>query len=215
MTSCSHSNFFRGLCVDCGSEVFLDEQSIKSDYISVLHQDRGLLVKMNEAHDIEIKERNELLKVFHRLNLIIDLDQTILHTTIKPVPNDISPNIKNDIYRMSLEETPGLCYTIKFRPLLTEFLASLSKIYKLHVYTMGSRNYANKITRIIDPKGELFGDRIVSRDDVGGVNLGFDIYTKKDIRRIFPCDDKTVLVVDDRADIWSWSPNLIPIVPCK
>lgn len=235
--TCSHSNCFRGLCVDCGMEILLNEQSLRADYISPLHQDRGLLIKVSEAHDIEIRERNELVQVHHKLNLIIDLDQTILHTTIKFIPSISEINSqssstvslplsssnsssiidqveKDNLHIMTLEETPGLTYTIKFRPFLREFLNSLDKLYKLHVYTMGSRGYARKITKIIDPKEKLFGDRIVSRDDVGGNLLGFDIiYNKKDIKRIFPCDDKTVLIVDDRADIWSWSPNLIPIAP--
>lgn len=39
--------------------------------------------------------------------------------------------------------------------------------------------------------------------------------TQKDIRRLFPCDNSMVVVIDDRADVWSWSPNLIKVHPCK
>jgi RNA polymerase II subunit A-like phosphatase len=39
--------------------------------------------------------------------------------------------------------------------------------------------------------------------------------TQKNIRRLFPCDDSMVVVIDDRADVWTWSPNLIKVHPCK
>src|SRR5687767_9453199 len=39
--------------------------------------------------------------------------------------------------------------------------------------------------------------------------------TEKNIRRLFPCDDSMVVVIDDRADVWTWSPNLIKVHPCK
>lgn len=41
--------------------------------------------------------------------------------------------------------------------------------------------------------------------------LGF---TNKTIKRLFPCDDSMVLVLDDRADVWEWSRNLIKVRPC-
>jgi RNA polymerase II subunit A-like phosphatase len=39
--------------------------------------------------------------------------------------------------------------------------------------------------------------------------------TQKTIKRLFPCDDSMVVVVDDRADVWQWSPSLIKVRPCK
>lgn len=40
--------------------------------------------------------------------------------------------------------------------------------YELHIYTMGTRAYARMVAGILDETGNLFGDRILSRDD------GFD-----------------------------------------
>lgn len=53
------------------------------------------------------------------------------------------------------------------RPGLTDFLADLSKLYEMHVYTMGTRTYADAICNIIDPDGKVFGGRILSRDESG------------------------------------------------
>ena len=37
----------------------------------------------------------------------------------------------------------------------------------------------------------------------------------KSLERLFPVDQTKVVVIDDRADVWNWSPNLIKVVPCE
>ncbi|RUO95419.1 hypothetical protein BC936DRAFT_144095, partial [Jimgerdemannia flammicorona] len=39
--------------------------------------------------------------------------------------------------------------------------------------------------------------------------------TRKTIQRLFPCDTSMVVVIDDRSDVWDWSPNLIKVQQCK
>jgi RNA polymerase II subunit A-like phosphatase len=53
------------------------------------------------------------------------------------------------------------------RPGLQYFLDTMSEFYEMHVYTMGTRTYANAICKVIDPGGKIFGDRILSRDESG------------------------------------------------
>lgn len=43
----------------------------------------------------------------------------------------------------------------------------MSTLYEMHVYTMGTRSYANAICSVIDPSGAIFGGRILSRDESG------------------------------------------------
>jgi TFIIF-interacting CTD phosphatase-like protein len=38
--------------------------------------------------------------------------------------------------------------------------------------------------------------------------------TQKSLRRLFPCDTSMVVIIDDRADVWDWCPNLLKVVPC-
>lgn len=96
-------------------------------------------------------------------------------------------------------------------------------MYELHVYTMGSRSYATEIVKLIDPDRCYFGDRIISREDSGcktdremvvmaNALVGGD--NRKQLSRIFPYDDKTVLIIDDRADVWDYSRNLVQVPPC-
>lgn len=53
------------------------------------------------------------------------------------------------------------------RPGLPTFLEKISKLYEMHVYTMGTRTYADAICKAVDPDGKIFGGRILSRDESG------------------------------------------------
>lgn len=37
----------------------------------------------------------------------------------------------------------------------------------MHIYTMGTRNYAKAVANVIDPNKDLFKERILSRDESG------------------------------------------------
>ncbi|KAH8119974.1 hypothetical protein DFH11DRAFT_1500359 [Phellopilus nigrolimitatus] len=103
-------------------------------------------------------------------------------------------------------QNDGCLYYVKPRPGWQEFLSSVATKYEMHVYTMGTRAYAEEVCAAIDPDGHLFGGRILSRDESGSL-------TQKSLRRLFPCDTSMVVIIDDRADVWEWSPNLIKVIP--
>lgn len=63
------------------------------------------------------------------------------------------------------------------RPGLTEFLKAVAEMYEMHVYTMGTRAYASEVCKVIDPKGDLFRGRILSRDESGSESLRFPIFS--------------------------------------
>lgn len=94
----------------------------------------------------------------------------------------------------------------------------------MHVYTMGTRAYAEEVCAAIDPIGKIFGGRILSRDESGSERALLHLpntpsyisgLTQKSLQRLFPCDTSMVVIIDDRADVWEWSPNLIKVIPCK
>ncbi|KAF9270753.1 hypothetical protein L218DRAFT_976431 [Marasmius fiardii PR-910] len=100
----------------------------------------------------------------------------------------------------------GCMYYIKPRPGWDEFLKMNATKYEMHVYTMGTRAYAEQVCAAIDPDGSIFGGRLLSRDESGSL-------TQKSLQRLFPCDTSMVVIIDDRADVWEWSPNLIKVIP--
>ncbi|ODQ66392.1 hypothetical protein NADFUDRAFT_82224 [Nadsonia fulvescens var. elongata DSM 6958] len=227
--SCTHDVQYGGMCALCGAKI--DEQ----DYtgfndkdrapIAMSHDNTGLKVSYDEAERIE-KDISKQLLASRKLILVVDLDQTVIHVTVDPTVGDWkkdpnNPNHKSvkDVVAFSLEENapppnykgqrrpPQLCwYYVKLRPGLQKFLEDVSKLYELHIYTMATRAYALAISKIIDPEGKYFGDRILSRDESGSL-------IQKDLKRLFPVDTSMVAIIDDRGDVWKWSANLIKVVP--
>lgn len=43
----------------------------------------------------------------------------------------------------------------------------MSEKYEMHVYTMGTRAYAEEVCAAIDPDDKIFGGRLLSRDESG------------------------------------------------
>lgn len=222
--SCPHSIQFAGLCGICGKDMTeMSWASVSNDTerakINMIHDQNFLTVSESEASKAEEELQRRLLKQ-KKLSLVVDLDQTIIHACIEPTvgewqsdPNSPNYEAVKDVRSFQLNDDGprGLAskcwYYIKMRPGLKEFLAKISELYELHVYTMGTRAYALNIAKIVDPDKRLFGDRIISRDENGNV-------TAKSLARLFPVDTKMVVIIDDRADVWPKNrPNLIKVVP--
>lgn len=180
------------------------------------HGNTALLVSKKEAGRINEEAKRRLLQG-RKLSLVVDLDQTIIHATVDPTiaewrQDPANPNydaVKEVADFQLVDDGPGgrgCNYYIKLRPGLKQFLEDISKKYELHIYTMGTRAYAQEIAKIVDPKRRFFGDRILSRDESGSL-------TNKTLQRIFPVDTDMVVIIDDRGDVWQWSPNLIKVTP--
>jgi RNA polymerase II subunit A-like phosphatase len=93
------------------------------------------------------------------------------------------------------------------RPGLESFLKRIAQMYELHVYTMGTRAYAQNVARVVDPDKKLFGNRVISRDENGSIYA-------KDLQRLFPISTHMVAIIDDRSDVWPNNrANLIKVSP--
>ena len=119
------------------------------------------------AQDFEKQKTARLLKAM-KLSLLLDLDQTVLHATVDPTVRQWldSGEAPKDVYYFDLQGVANTHY-IKLRPGTIEFLEEMTKIYELHIYTHGSRSYAEAVAKAIDPTTKYFGSRILSRDDSG------------------------------------------------
>ena len=184
--------------------------------INMVHNNVSLTISKNEAARADDEAKRRLLAA-KKLSLVVDLDQTIIQATVDPTVADWQKDEQNpnhdavkDVRAFLLKDdgpgNRGCWYYIKLRPGLKDFLDNVSKIYELHIYTMGTRAYAKNIADIIDPEHKIFGDRILSRDESGSS-------TAKNLQRLFPVDTKMVVIIDDRGDVWKWSPNLIKVTP--
>lgn len=146
-----------------------------------------------------------------------DSDSSVSSTSsTKSTPPNPNWDALKDVHRFQLgpvnfhgplDPSNSCTYYIKPRPGWQQFLASLSHKYEMHVYTMGTRSYADAVCKILDPVGSIFGGRVLSRDESGSLSV-------KRLERLFPSDTSMVVIIDDRADVWDWSPNLVKVIPC-
>ncbi|KAF7436339.1 Carboxy-terminal domain (CTD) phosphatase [Pleurotus ostreatus] len=253
---CTHGIQIGGLCGLCGKDMTDYDYTGFSDasraVIPMTHSAFGPTVSLEEARKMEKETAQHLLKS-HKLSLIVDLDQTIVHATVDPTvgewitegeawearraakaknnesnddddecnpnwealkdvkkfrlgPESFGPPPRFPKGKAKLLENEGCMYYIKPRPGWKEFFEETASKYEMHVYTMGTRAYAEEVCAAIDPDSKYFGGRILSRDESGSL-------TQKSLQRLFPCDTSMVVIIDDRADVWEWSPNLIKVIP--
>ncbi len=155
-----------------------------------------------------------------KLGLILDLDLTLLRActqedlAVLPWPSPLPE------YRPGPEAGPCTGPTfahitvgtqvmqIVFRDGLATFLDTVAHRFVLGVYTMGTREYAHAIVRVVDPTGALFGDRIVARCDAPGVQV-------KSLQWAHHLGEEFTLVVDDNPKVWSPDTALVPVAPFK
>ncbi|XP_043208610.1 RNA polymerase II subunit A C-terminal domain phosphatase-like isoform X2 [Amphibalanus amphitrite] len=201
MGACPHPVVMKDMCAECGADL-RTEDSQGSASVAMLHSIPELRVSKEQAETIG-KRDTELLLQHKKLVLLVDLDQTLIHTTNDEIP----ANIK-DVYHFQLYGSNSPWYHTRFRPGTQEFLKNISKYYELHICTFGARLYAHTIAKFLDPDGVYFSNRILSRDEC------FNQQSKTaNLRALFPCGDKMVCIIDDREDVWNYAPNLIHVKP--
>ncbi|KAI4722398.1 hypothetical protein E4T48_01271 [Aureobasidium sp. EXF-10727] len=219
--ACKHEVQFGNLCADCGKDMTtVTYNTVTRDTaratVNAVHGHTSLLVSRAEASKSDEEAKRRLLSS-RKLSLVVDLDQTIIQATVDPTvaewqkdpQNPNYPAVKDVRAFQLVDDGPGArgCwYYIKLRPGLEDFLSTISKYYELHIYTMGTRTYAQNIAKIVDPDRKIFADRILSRDESGSL-------TVKNLKRLFPVDTKMVVIIDDRGDVWHWCHNLVKVTP--
>ncbi|KAJ1842176.1 CTD phosphatase Fcp1 [Coemansia sp. RSA 2708] len=235
---CAHGAVFNGLCGLCGKDVSgVDTSGVPNTTanIDMFHDATGLRVSADVAAAIDADTR-KMLWDHKKLSLIIDLDQTIIHATDTTNPgfgqwltenyrgpDDTTPEnapesagasedspaagqqLPSDVASFFLPQVAGQFF-IKYRPGLRGFLENIAQYYEMHIYTMGTRPYADAVAAAIDPDRRFFNRRILSRNESGSDEW-------KHLERLFPVDTSMVTILDDRADVWRRSPNLIKVHP--
>lgn len=149
------------MCADCGADLRQDETLAQSEAsVPMVHSVPELKVSHEQAQKLGKEDTIRLLKD-RKLVLLVDLDQTIIHTTNDAVPT----NIKG-VYRYQLTDEPRApIYYTRLRPGTFQFIENIAPYYELHICTFGARKYAHTIAGYLDPTAKYFGNRILSRDE--------------------------------------------------
>uniref|UniRef100_A0A1Q3EZ87 RNA polymerase II subunit A C-terminal domain phosphatase n=1 Tax=Culex tarsalis TaxID=7177 RepID=A0A1Q3EZ87_CULTA len=203
LQQCSHTTVIKDMCADCGADLRQDKQAGGSEAsVPMIHSVPELKVTETLAKKLGQADTERLLRD-RKLVLLVDLDQTLIHTT-----NDNVPNNLKDVYHFQLYGPNSPWYHTRLRPGALQFLAKMDPFYELHICTFGARNYAHMIAQFLDEKGRYFSHRILSRDEC------FNATSKTDnLKALFPCGDSMVCIIDDREDVWNMAANLIQVKP--
>ncbi|XP_050920818.1 RNA polymerase II C-terminal domain phosphatase-like 4 isoform X3 [Lathyrus oleraceus] len=190
---CTHPGSFGDMCICCGQK--LDEESgVTFGYIH-----KGL-----RLHDEEISRlRNTDMKKFlysKKLYLVLDLDHTLLNTTILSHLSPEESHLRNetdsleDVSQGSLFKLEHMNMMTKLRPFVRTFLKEASEMFEMYIYTMGDRPYALEMAKLLDPQGKYFNAKVISRDDgTQKHQKGLDIVFGQ---------ESAVLILDDTEHAW-------------
>ncbi|XP_053322344.1 RNA polymerase II subunit A C-terminal domain phosphatase [Spea bombifrons] len=207
LSSCDHPVVMKGLCAECGQDLTQlqnkngkQQVPLSTATVSMVHSVPELMVSSEQAEQLGREDQNRLHRN-HKLVLMVDLDQTLIHTTEQHCQH----MSRKGILHFQLGRGEPMLHT-RLRPHCKEFLEKIAKLYELHVFTFGSRLYAHTIAGFLDPEKKLFSHRILSRDEC------IDPFSKTgNLRNLFPCGDSMVCIIDDREDVWKFAPNLITV----
>ncbi|XP_040613716.1 RNA polymerase II subunit A C-terminal domain phosphatase isoform X3 [Mesocricetus auratus] len=207
LEGCSHPVVMKGLCAECGQDLTQlqskngkQQVPLSTATVSMVHSVPELMVSSEQAEKLG-REDQQRLHRNRKLVLMVDLDQTLIHTTEQQCPQMSNKGI----FHFQLGRGEPMLHT-RLRPHCRDFLEKIAKLYELHVFTFGSRLYAHTIAGFLDPEKKLFSHRILSRDEC------IDPFSKTgNLRNLFPCGDSMVCIIDDREDVWKFAPNLITV----
>ncbi|NXJ70003.1 CTDP1 phosphatase, partial [Rostratula benghalensis] len=207
LEGCSHPVVMKGLCAECGQDLTQirskngkQNMPLSTATVSMVHSVPELKVSSEQAEQLG-REDQQRLHRNRKLVLMVDLDQTLIHTT----EQHCQQMSNKGIFHFQLGRGEPMLHT-RLRPHCKEFLEKIAKLYELHVFTFGSRLYAHTIAGFLDPEKKLFSHRILSRDEC------IDPFSKTgNLRDLFPCGDSMVCIIDDREDVWKFAPNLITV----
>ncbi|XP_054781120.1 RNA polymerase II C-terminal domain phosphatase-like 4 isoform X2 [Prosopis cineraria] len=186
--ACTHPGSFGGMCICCGQK--LDgEYGVTFGYIH-----KGLRLHNEEISRWRSDDMKNLLRQ-KKLYLVLDLDHTLLNSTqlvdlnleeayLLNQANSLTDVSKGDLFKLDYMHT-----MTKLRPFVHTFLNGASTLFEMYIFTMGDRSYALEMAKLLDPKGEYFHSKVISRDDgTQKHQKGLDIVLGQ---------ESTVLILDD------------------
>ncbi|KAF8694272.1 hypothetical protein HU200_038410 [Digitaria exilis] len=168
-------------------------------------QQRALIQKERARR---ITEQHKMFSA-RKLCLVLDLDHTLLNSA-KFIEVD---SVHEEILRKKEEQDRSLperhlyrfhhmSMWTKLRPGIWNFLEKASKLFELHLYTMGNKLYATEMAKVLDPTGTLFAGRVISRGDDGDP---FDsderVPKSKDLDGVLGMES-AVVIIDDSVRVW-------------
>uniref|UniRef100_A0A1J3J290 protein-serine/threonine phosphatase n=1 Tax=Noccaea caerulescens TaxID=107243 RepID=A0A1J3J290_NOCCA len=165
-------------------------------------------VAIQRERSRRLEEQNKMFAT-KKLSLVLDLDHTLLNSAkfheVESAHDAILRNKEEQDrekqYRHLFRFSHMGMWT-KLRPGIWNFLEKASKLYELHLYTMGNKLYATEMAKLLDPKGVLFNGRVISKGDDGDPIDGDERVPKsKDLEGVMGMES-SVVIIDDSVRVW-------------
>ncbi|KQJ88441.1 RNA polymerase II C-terminal domain phosphatase-like 3 [Brachypodium distachyon] len=193
------------------------------DLLSGYDDQQKALIQKERAR--RIMEQQKMFSA-RKLCLVLDLDHTLLNSAkfleVDPIHEEIlRKKEEQDRERPErhLFRLHHMSMWTKLRPGIWNFLEKASKLYELHLYTMGNKLYATEMAKVLDPTGALFEGRVISRGgdgtSRGGDGDSFDsddrVPKSKDLDGVLGMES-AVVIIDDSVRVWPHNKNNMIVV---
>uniref|UniRef100_A0A0A9DFH9 protein-serine/threonine phosphatase n=1 Tax=Arundo donax TaxID=35708 RepID=A0A0A9DFH9_ARUDO len=164
-----------------------------------------------------ISEQQNLFSA-RKLCLVLDLDHTLLNSAkfgeVDPVHEEIlrkKEEQDRSLLERHLYRFQHMGMWTKLRPGIWNFLKKASKLFQLHLYTMGNKLYATEMAKVLDPSGKLFSGRVISRGDDGDPLDSDDRVKSKDLDGVLGMES-AVVIIDDSIRVWPHNKHNLIVV---
>jgi len=169
-----------------GKKKSVDGEAVAPDTVAYTSEEKPLLPDLR-PEDI------------HKKCLVIDLDETLVHSSFKPINN------ADFIVPVEIDGTIHQVYVLK-RPFVDEFLMKVGELYECVLFTASLAKYADPVTDLLD-KWEVFSSRLFRESCV--FHRGNYV---KDLGRLGR-ELGTVIIVDNSPASYIFHPeNAVPVV---
>ncbi|GAB4817569.1 hypothetical protein N2152v2_004615 [Parachlorella kessleri] len=163
-------------------------------------------------HGVDVPDDVKGLLGQGKLCLVLDLDHTLLNSARYA---EVGPELHDRLERRcAAEEQAGipemdrLLFRLdeikmwtKLRPNVRQFLQTAAQYYELWIHTNGNKSYAAAVTKLLDPTGVLFGQRIIAQGAERLDEMQAD--QSKSFMQGLEGREAVTIVVDDSHSVWS------------
>ncbi|XP_074277277.1 RNA polymerase II C-terminal domain phosphatase-like 4 [Silene latifolia] len=163
---CPHNVFLDDKCLSCKLRKS-DCPNITTIPVNYLRCGDNMSLSLSAIDRFRVQDLQVILGQ-RKLNLILDLDNTLIHSK-KPRKFTLQDkkNVTNDSY--DLYKVEGSSRLVKLSPEAREFLKKVREMFQLSIYTLGKRDYAQRIASLLAGGSNLdirsmFG-KIISKED--------------------------------------------------
>ncbi|XP_020276085.1 RNA polymerase II C-terminal domain phosphatase-like 4 [Asparagus officinalis] len=144
------------------------------------------------------REHTERVLKEKKLMLILDLDNTLLHSTNSSNFSSEDQHLMQLMGSLEGKRDRSIFrwkdMVIKLRPNARAFLKEASNMYDMYIYTMGTREYATQMAEFLDPEGVYFKNKILSREDcTTAKQKGLDVVLG---------EERAIVILDDTRSVW-------------